>query len=165
MREKYSFMSSHEIWRWFHPRGCKKLVKPSAKPRVLPLFATLGWNHLIFHGYSWKSLIIFIHYNMKDNCKTLFLISFLFFVFCIWTFSLQRLYSKPCATYETASLRQFQLGRTDTIRSCSTESLEFSKGMMDPALSTQKKAELLRKAVTGHKNYVAEVWCTLTLYQ
>jgi hypothetical protein len=59
MREKYSFMSSHKIWRWFHPRDCKKSVKPSAKPRVLPLFATLGWNHLIFHGYSWKSLIIF----------------------------------------------------------------------------------------------------------
>lgn len=69
----------------------------------------------------------------------------------------KRLYSKPCATYETASLRQFQLGRTDTIRSCSIESLEFSKGMMDPSLSKQKKAELLRKAVTGHKNYVAEV--------
>ncbi|XP_048776623.1 carnitine O-acetyltransferase-like isoform X2 [Ostrea edulis] len=67
-----------------------------------------------------------------------------------------RLYSKPCATYETASLRQFQLGRTDTIRSCSIESFEFSKGMLDPAVSTQKKAELLRKAVTGHKNYVAE---------
>ncbi|XP_078324435.1 carnitine O-acetyltransferase-like isoform X3 [Crassostrea virginica] len=67
-----------------------------------------------------------------------------------------RLYSKPCATYETASLRQFQLGRTDTIRSCSIESLEFSKGMMDPTLSKQKKAELLKKAVTGHKNYVAE---------
>nr|XP_011435097.2 carnitine O-acetyltransferase isoform X2 [Crassostrea gigas] len=67
-----------------------------------------------------------------------------------------RLYSKPCATYETASLRQFQLGRTDTIRSCSIESLEFSKGMMDASLSKQKKAELLRKAVTGHKNYVAE---------
>lgn len=28
--------------------------------------------------------------------------------------------------------------------------------MMDPSLSKQKKAELLRKAVTGHKNYVAE---------
>ncbi|XP_061163747.1 carnitine O-acetyltransferase-like isoform X2 [Saccostrea echinata] len=67
-----------------------------------------------------------------------------------------RLYSKPCATYETASLRQFQLGRTDTIRSCSMESLEFSKGMMDSTLSKQKKAELLRKAVAEHKNYVAE---------
>jgi hypothetical protein len=65
MREKYSFMSSHEIWRWFHPRGCKKPVKPSAKPRVLPVFATLGWNHLIFHGYSWKSLIFSHTYLCK----------------------------------------------------------------------------------------------------
>lgn len=81
-----------------------------------------------------------------------------------WTIKhFKRLYSKPCATYETASLRQFQLGRTDTIRSCSIESLEFSKGMMDASLSKQKKAELLRKAVTGHKNYVAEVSSVFSL--
>ena len=77
---------------------------------------------------------------------------------------LNRMYGKPCATYETASLRQFQLGRTDTIRSCSSESLEFTKGMDDPNLSNEQKADLLRKAVGSHKSYVTEVrkFCRLS---
>ncbi|XP_052090934.1 carnitine O-acetyltransferase-like [Mytilus californianus] len=67
-----------------------------------------------------------------------------------------RLYNEPCATYETASLRKYQHGRTDTIRSCSIESLEFCKGMCDPNVSQEQKRELLKKAVNSHKNYVNE---------
>lgn len=67
-----------------------------------------------------------------------------------------RLYNEPCATYETASLRKFHLGRTDTIRSCSSESLEFCKGMQDPSKSKEERANLLRKAVTAHKMYTNE---------
>ena len=65
-----------------------------------------------------------------------------------------RLYNEPCATYETASLRKYQHGRTDTIRSCSIESLAFCKAMVDPNVSQDQKRELLRKAVNSHKNYV-----------
>lgn len=43
-----------------------------------------------------------------------------------------RIYGQACATYESASLRMFHLGRTDTIRSASTDSLAFVKGMDDP---------------------------------
>lgn len=68
-----------------------------------------------------------------------------------------RLYNEPCATYETATLRKYQEGRTDTIRSCSIESLEFCKGMCDPNMSAEQKKDLLRKAVNSHKNYVNEV--------
>lgn len=67
-----------------------------------------------------------------------------------------RLYNEPCATYETASLRKYQHGRTDTIRSCSIESLEFCKGMCDPNVPHEQKRELLKKAVNSHKNYVNE---------
>lgn len=42
-----------------------------------------------------------------------------------------RVYGQACATYESASLRMFHLGRTDTIRSASTESLAFVKAMDD----------------------------------
>lgn len=42
-----------------------------------------------------------------------------------------RIYGQACATYESASLRMFHLGRTDTIRSASTDSLAFVKGMDD----------------------------------
>lgn len=42
-----------------------------------------------------------------------------------------RIYGQACATYESASLRMFHLGRTDTIRSASTDSLAFVKSMDD----------------------------------
>jgi carnitine O-acetyltransferase len=38
-----------------------------------------------------------------------------------------RIYKNPCATYESASTRQFLHGRTETIRSCSNESVAFTK--------------------------------------
>lgn len=37
------------------------------------------------------------------------------------------------ATYETAATRLFLLGRTDTIRASTIESLAFCKAMSDPA--------------------------------
>ena len=44
-----------------------------------------------------------------------------------------RIYGHLAATYESAATRQFLLGRTDTIRACSVESLSFCEAMTDPA--------------------------------
>jgi len=41
---------------------------------------------------------------------------------------------EPCATYETASTRQFRNGRTETTRTLSKESLAFCKAMQDPSV-------------------------------
>ncbi|XP_031986479.1 carnitine O-acetyltransferase isoform X2 [Corvus moneduloides] len=43
-----------------------------------------------------------------------------------------RMYGHACATYESASLRMFRLGRTDTIRSTSVDSLKFVQSMDSP---------------------------------
>uniref|UniRef100_A0A673ITT2 Carnitine O-acetyltransferase-like n=1 Tax=Sinocyclocheilus rhinocerous TaxID=307959 RepID=A0A673ITT2_9TELE len=43
-----------------------------------------------------------------------------------------RFYKRCCPTYESASLRMFRLGRTDTIRSTSIDSAKFVKAMDDP---------------------------------
>lgn len=64
-----------------------------------------------------------------------------------------RMYGRACATYESASLRMFLLGRTDTIRSASVQSLEFVQGMEDSAKQNQEKVDLLRKAVQAHRSY------------
>ncbi|KAK7813612.1 hypothetical protein U0070_000662 [Myodes glareolus] len=64
-----------------------------------------------------------------------------------------RIYGQACATYESASLRMFHLGRTDTIRSASTDSLAFVKSMDDTNVPEQQKVELLRKAVQAHRAY------------
>ncbi|XP_046547612.1 carnitine O-acetyltransferase-like isoform X1 [Haliotis rubra] len=67
-----------------------------------------------------------------------------------------KLYGKPCATYETASLRRFKLGRTDTIRSCSVDSFNFTKAMLDSSISREVKVDLFKKAVMAHRKYTDE---------
>ncbi|XP_066569268.1 carnitine O-acetyltransferase isoform X1 [Amia ocellicauda] len=64
-----------------------------------------------------------------------------------------RVYNRCCATYESASLRMFRLGRTDTIRSSSVESLNFTQAMDDPTRQNQEKVALLQNAVRGHRAY------------
>ncbi|XP_077334609.1 carnitine O-acetyltransferase isoform X1 [Lithobates pipiens] len=64
-----------------------------------------------------------------------------------------RMYGMACATYESASLRMFRLGRTDTIRSASVQSLEFVQGMEDSGKQNQEKVDLFRKAVQAHRVY------------
>lgn len=64
-----------------------------------------------------------------------------------------RLYQHCCATYESASLRMFRLGRTDTIRSASNASAAFVKAFDDPSRQNTEKVDLLVKAVTAHRTY------------
>ncbi|XP_069465319.1 carnitine O-acetyltransferase isoform X2 [Ambystoma mexicanum] len=64
-----------------------------------------------------------------------------------------RMYGILCATYESASLRMFRLGRTDTIRSTTMDAFNFVQSMEDPGRPNLEKAELLRKAVQAHRAY------------
>ncbi|XP_064027296.1 carnitine O-acetyltransferase isoform X2 [Pogoniulus pusillus] len=73
-----------------------------------------------------------------------------------------RMYGHSCATYESASLRRFRLGRTDTIRSASAASLRFVQAMDSPGQPNsgsslcpqeQEKTELLRRAAQAHREY------------
>nr|XP_015222289.1 PREDICTED: carnitine O-acetyltransferase isoform X1 [Lepisosteus oculatus] len=64
-----------------------------------------------------------------------------------------RTYHRCCSTYESASLRMFRLGRTDTIRSTSVDSLNFVQAMDDPGQQKQEKVALLDKAVKAHRAY------------
>lgn len=48
-----------------------------------------------------------------------------------------RIYGQACATYESASLRMFHLGRTDTIRSASIDSLAFVQAMDDSSIGVR----------------------------
>lgn len=42
-----------------------------------------------------------------------------------------RQHGQPCATYESASTRMFKLGRTETVRSCSVDTVAFTKAWDD----------------------------------
>lgn len=64
-----------------------------------------------------------------------------------------RLYQKSCSTYESASLRMFRLGRTDTIRSASLDSFNFGKAFDDPGTQNTEKLALMEKAIKAHRSY------------
>ncbi|XP_056601719.1 carnitine O-acetyltransferase [Triplophysa dalaica] len=64
-----------------------------------------------------------------------------------------RMHKRCCPTYESASLRMFRLGRTDTIRSTSIDSARFTKAMDDPTKQNIEKVRLLEKAIKAHRAY------------
>lgn len=64
-----------------------------------------------------------------------------------------RMYQTFCPTYESASLRMFKLGRTEAIRSTTSESLQFTKAMDDPSKHNSEKAALLEKAIKVHREH------------
>ncbi|XP_004519313.1 carnitine O-acetyltransferase isoform X1 [Ceratitis capitata] len=64
-----------------------------------------------------------------------------------------KLHKVPAAQYESAHLRIYIYGRTETIRSCSNESVAFAKAMLDECADSKKRVELLRAAINSHRNY------------
>uniref|UniRef100_A0A3Q3IQY4 Choline O-acetyltransferase n=1 Tax=Monopterus albus TaxID=43700 RepID=A0A3Q3IQY4_MONAL len=66
-----------------------------------------------------------------------------------------RCHGRPVSTYESASIRRFQEGRVDNIRSATAEALAFVKAMTDGKLSTsdKEKMEMLRSAITAQTKY------------
>ncbi|KAF7655919.1 hypothetical protein LDENG_00048450 [Lucifuga dentata] len=66
-----------------------------------------------------------------------------------------RRHGRPVCTYESASIRRFQEGRVDNIRSATPEALAFVKAMTDGKLSTtdKEKMEMLQSAITAQTKY------------
>jgi len=57
-----------------------------------------------------------------------------------------REHAAPCATYESANLRKYLHGRTETIRSCTSEAFAFSRVLDDKYTDDKKKIELFKHA-------------------
>ena len=49
----------------------------------------------------------------------------------VYQLAYYRQYGKPCPTYESASTRKFLTGRTETVRSCSVDTVAFTKAWDD----------------------------------
>lgn len=61
---------------------------------------------------------------------------------------------QPGAHYESSGTRRFLHGRTEVIRSCSIESVAFSRSMMpDSSSSSEERIGLMKAAILGHNNY------------
>nr|XP_045600362.1 peroxisomal carnitine O-octanoyltransferase-like isoform X1 [Procambarus clarkii] len=61
-----------------------------------------------------------------------------------------RLHGKPAPTYETATTRQFYAGRTETMRSCTQESVSWVQSMLNPKATAAEKRRKLIIAVDTH---------------
>uniref|UniRef100_A0A1A8URY5 Choline O-acetyltransferase n=1 Tax=Nothobranchius furzeri TaxID=105023 RepID=A0A1A8URY5_NOTFU len=66
-----------------------------------------------------------------------------------------RCHGRPVSTYESASIRRFQQGRVDNIRSATPEALAFVKAMTEGKLSSgdTEKMELLQEAINAQTKY------------
>ncbi|XP_044268520.1 carnitine O-acetyltransferase isoform X2 [Tribolium madens] len=67
-----------------------------------------------------------------------------------------RIHRVPGAHYESAATRKYIHGRTETIRSCSNESVAFAKVMLNECKSDNEKVAALKEAVNAHKKYSIE---------
>jgi len=64
-----------------------------------------------------------------------------------------RLQKVPGAHYESGGTRQFIHGRTEVIRSCSIESVEFAKAVTQQEGSSSDRFVLMKRAVQAHNSY------------
>ena len=55
--------------------------------------------------------------------------------FKTWVILLILHVNRPAPVYETATTRLFYHGRTETLRACTTESVQFCRAMADPQSS------------------------------
>ncbi|KAK2852630.1 hypothetical protein Q7C36_007831 [Tachysurus vachellii] len=70
-------------------------------------------------------------------------------------FAFYRCHGRPVPTYESASIRRFQQGRVDNIRSSTAEALDFVKAMTEKksSLTDAEKMERLYRALKAQTNY------------
>lgn len=71
-------------------------------------------------------------------------------------YAFYRIHKVPGAHYESASTRKYIHGRTETIRSCSVESIDFARTMLNPAASNLQKVVSLKAAISAHKDYTIQ---------
>ncbi|WFD31275.1 carnitine O-acetyltransferase [Malassezia sp. CBS 17886] len=64
-----------------------------------------------------------------------------------------KMFGEACATYEAAQTRKFKLGRTETIRSTSPESLAFVKAMTDADASDETRLKAFQAGAAQHIKY------------
>ncbi|XP_010888706.1 carnitine O-palmitoyltransferase 1, muscle isoform isoform X4 [Esox lucius] len=59
---------------------------------------------------------------------------------------------KFCLTYEASMTRMFREGRTETVRSCTSDSTAFVRAMEDKSTTNTLRLDLFRKAADKHQN-------------
>ncbi|KIM28465.1 hypothetical protein M408DRAFT_23835 [Serendipita vermifera MAFF 305830] len=66
-----------------------------------------------------------------------------------------KLYNRPGVCYESAQTRKFALGRTEVIRTASSESKAWAEAMLSGDKTNEERLSLFKKAVNRHLQYAA----------
>lgn len=67
-----------------------------------------------------------------------------------------RMHKEPGSCYETAMTRKFYHGRTETMRPCTLEALNWCKAMTDPTCDANSKRKAMALAFKKHNKLMAE---------
>ncbi|XP_020843150.1 peroxisomal carnitine O-octanoyltransferase isoform X1 [Phascolarctos cinereus] len=67
-----------------------------------------------------------------------------------------RLHGCPGSCYETAMTRAFYHGRTETVRSCTSEAVEWCRAMEDPSASLHERQQKMLQAFAKHGKMMKE---------
>lgn len=71
-------------------------------------------------------------------------------------FAYYKLHNRPAPCYETATVRTYYNGRTETVRSCTAEAVNWVKSMLNPLCEDVEKARLLNEAISKHVRLMNE---------
>jgi len=67
--------------------------------------------------------------------------------------------NKFSLTYEASMTRLYREGRTETVRSCTVESCDFVRAMLDESKSNRKRLDILRVAARKHQQLYRDAMC------
>ncbi|CAH2282382.1 peroxisomal carnitine O-octanoyltransferase [Pelobates cultripes] len=67
-----------------------------------------------------------------------------------------KLYGRPGSCYETASTRVYYHARTETMRPCTEEAMEWCRSMVDPNATLGQRLDLMLKAFAKHNKMMKE---------
>ncbi|XP_051812272.1 peroxisomal carnitine O-octanoyltransferase isoform X1 [Acanthochromis polyacanthus] len=70
--------------------------------------------------------------------------------------SYYKIHKKPGSCYETATTRKFFHGRTETMRPCTQDAVDWCKAMTDPTTDTNVKRKAMLQAFNKHNKLMAE---------
>ncbi|KAK4706156.1 hypothetical protein P7C70_g58, partial [Phenoliferia sp. Uapishka_3] len=148
-----SFLSARLLSTESVPGTDSSFSSASITPHLLPLEINTEVEKLIgaaqgeFESHAGSYDVQYSRYSKygKDGIKAMG------FSPDAWTQMLFQLayyktHGHSCGTYEAAQTRKFQLGRTETIRVTTVESVEFVKAIVDGKLGDGEKKKLFQKA-------------------
>lgn len=114
-----------------------------AEKRFDDLIAAYDLRVMYYQGYGYDAIKTF---KSSPDAWAQLMIQLAYYKF----------YNVNRPTYESASTRKYQLGRTETCRSVSEECVTWCKAMEDPSISDEQCLELGRKALQAHVKNIME---------